>query len=179
MRHSPHWVSPFGNLRIKGCLSPPRSLSQTTTSFIGIFCQAILRMLLLDALQPLLHWIVVVIIVVLCWLIFNCKVQLTYLSDSPYVFHHKWWESATGRPLESECRLFENAALIPSKVKNRFERSLNATKIYESKDRLICSFFVNCHMAIFSLCSYLPPSLHWRVSWDKEVRTYSCKSGEV
>ena len=29
------WVSPFGNLRIKGCLPPPRSLSQVATSFIG------------------------------------------------------------------------------------------------------------------------------------------------
>ena len=28
-------VSPFGNLRIKGCLLPPRSLSQATTSFIA------------------------------------------------------------------------------------------------------------------------------------------------
>ncbi len=27
-------VPPFGNLRIKGCLSPPRSLSQIATSFI-------------------------------------------------------------------------------------------------------------------------------------------------
>ena len=34
-------VSPFGNLRVKGCLSPHRSLSQTTTSFISMFCQAI------------------------------------------------------------------------------------------------------------------------------------------
>ena len=28
-------VSPFGHLRIKGCLPPPRSLSQAATSFIG------------------------------------------------------------------------------------------------------------------------------------------------
>ena len=28
-------VSPFGNSRIKGCLPPPRDLSQAATSFIG------------------------------------------------------------------------------------------------------------------------------------------------
>src|SRR3989338_1221516 len=28
IRHNSDWVSPFGNLRIKGCLAPPRSLSQ-------------------------------------------------------------------------------------------------------------------------------------------------------
>ncbi len=27
--HYPRWVPPFGNLRIKGCLTPPRSLSQS------------------------------------------------------------------------------------------------------------------------------------------------------
>ncbi len=36
-------VSPFGNLRIKGCLPPPRSLSQATTSFIASSCQGIHR----------------------------------------------------------------------------------------------------------------------------------------
>ena len=35
MRHNSHGVSPFGYLRIKGCLPPPRSFSQATTSFIG------------------------------------------------------------------------------------------------------------------------------------------------
>src|ERR1043165_2662317 len=34
-------VSPFGNLRIKACLSAPRSLSQTTTSFIACNRQGI------------------------------------------------------------------------------------------------------------------------------------------
>ncbi len=34
-------VSPFGHLRIKGCLPPPRSLSQAATSFIGFSCQGI------------------------------------------------------------------------------------------------------------------------------------------
>ncbi len=47
MRHSSHGVSPFGYLRIKGCLPPPRSLSQAATSFFGTFCRAILRMLLM------------------------------------------------------------------------------------------------------------------------------------
>ncbi len=55
MQLSPHEVSPFGHLRIKGCLPPPRSLSQAATSFIGTFCLAILRMLLLDALQPFIN----------------------------------------------------------------------------------------------------------------------------
>ena len=32
---SAHWVSPFGDLRIAGCLSPPRSFSQIAASFIG------------------------------------------------------------------------------------------------------------------------------------------------
>ena len=35
------WVSPFGNLRIKACLTAPRSLSQSTTSFIASSCQGI------------------------------------------------------------------------------------------------------------------------------------------
>src|SRR5688572_24962716 len=34
-------VSPFGNLRIKACLSAPRSLSQATTSFIACNRQGI------------------------------------------------------------------------------------------------------------------------------------------
>ena len=46
MQHYLHGVSPFGYLRIKGCLPPPRSFSQAATSFIGTFCLAILRMLL-------------------------------------------------------------------------------------------------------------------------------------
>ena len=33
--HNPCRVSPFGNLRIKACLTAPRSLSQLTTSFIA------------------------------------------------------------------------------------------------------------------------------------------------
>ena len=47
MRYESQQVSLFGYLRIKGCLPPPRSFSQATTSFIGTFCQAILRILLL------------------------------------------------------------------------------------------------------------------------------------
>ena len=35
------WVSPFGNLRIKARLSAPRSLSQTTTSFVACNRQGI------------------------------------------------------------------------------------------------------------------------------------------
>ena len=42
-----HWVLPFGNLRIKGCLPPPRSLSQVTTSFIAFSCQGIRLVLLI------------------------------------------------------------------------------------------------------------------------------------
>ena len=34
-------VSPFGHLRIKGCLAPPRSLSQLATSFIASVRQGI------------------------------------------------------------------------------------------------------------------------------------------
>ena len=37
------WVSPFGNLRIRACLSASRSLSQITTSFIASDCQGIHR----------------------------------------------------------------------------------------------------------------------------------------
>jgi hypothetical protein len=40
-RHDSSRVSPFGNLRFKACLSAPRSLSQITTSFIGILRQGI------------------------------------------------------------------------------------------------------------------------------------------
>ena len=39
-------VSPFGDLRIKGCLPPPRSFSQAATSFIVFWCRGIHRMLL-------------------------------------------------------------------------------------------------------------------------------------
>lgn len=39
--HDSNRVSPFGNLRFKACLAAPRSLSQLTTSFIGILCQGI------------------------------------------------------------------------------------------------------------------------------------------
>ena len=38
------WVSPFGNPRIKACLSAPRGLSQTTTSFIAFYRLGIHRM---------------------------------------------------------------------------------------------------------------------------------------
>ena len=37
------WVSPFRDLRVKGCLPPHRSLSQATTSFIASSCQGIHR----------------------------------------------------------------------------------------------------------------------------------------
>ena len=38
----PSWrVAPFGNPRIKGCLPPPRGLSQAATSFIVFWCQGI------------------------------------------------------------------------------------------------------------------------------------------
>ena len=37
------WVSPFGNPRIKACLSAPRGLSQTNTSFIAFCRQGIHR----------------------------------------------------------------------------------------------------------------------------------------
>ena len=40
-RHDSRWVSSFGHLRFKACLAAPRSLSQPTTSFIGILCQGI------------------------------------------------------------------------------------------------------------------------------------------
>ena len=40
-------VSPFGNLRVKGCLPPYRSLSQAATSFIVFLCQGIRHILLL------------------------------------------------------------------------------------------------------------------------------------
>lgn len=51
--HSPSRVSAFGHPRVKGCLSPHRGISQTATSFIGIFCHAILR-ILLNALYSLI-----------------------------------------------------------------------------------------------------------------------------
>lgn len=34
--HNSSWVIPFGNPRIKACLTAPRGLSQPTTSFIGL-----------------------------------------------------------------------------------------------------------------------------------------------
>ena len=44
--HDSRRVSPFRHLRIKGCLAPPRSLSQLTTSFIAFRRQGIHPMLL-------------------------------------------------------------------------------------------------------------------------------------
>ena len=40
-------VAPFGNVRVKGCLPPHRTLSQVTTSFIASSCQGIHRMRLI------------------------------------------------------------------------------------------------------------------------------------
>jgi hypothetical protein len=40
-RHYPCRVYPFGNPRIKGCSTPPRGLSQSSTSFVGSWCQGI------------------------------------------------------------------------------------------------------------------------------------------
>jgi hypothetical protein len=47
-------VSPFGYLRIKGCLPPPRSFSQAATSFVGFLCRGI-HLYALNALIPLKH----------------------------------------------------------------------------------------------------------------------------
>jgi hypothetical protein len=53
LRHYPQWVSPFGHLRVNGCLPPDRSLSQATTSFFGMFCRAI-HQYTLNALHSLI-----------------------------------------------------------------------------------------------------------------------------
>ena len=39
--HDFRWVSPFRDLRIKGCLAPPRGLSQLATSFFAVQRQGI------------------------------------------------------------------------------------------------------------------------------------------
>jgi hypothetical protein len=41
----PGWVSPFGNLRVKVCLTTHRSFSQLATSFVAYLHQGIPRML--------------------------------------------------------------------------------------------------------------------------------------
>ena len=46
--HYRRWVSPFGNPRVKGCSTPHRGLSQSSTSFIGSRCQGIHRVPLLS-----------------------------------------------------------------------------------------------------------------------------------
>ena len=43
--HYPSRVSPFGDPRIKGWLTPPLGISQSPTSFIGSWCQGIHRVL--------------------------------------------------------------------------------------------------------------------------------------
>ena len=48
MRHDPHRVSPFRHLRINGCLAPPRSLSQLTTSFFASWRPGIRLLLFLS-----------------------------------------------------------------------------------------------------------------------------------
>ena len=50
-RFEPRWVTPFGNPRIKACLTAPRGLSQPTTSFIGLLRQGIHRMLLFGFIE--------------------------------------------------------------------------------------------------------------------------------
>ena len=55
-RHDSSRVSPFGNLRFKGWLAPPRSLSQLSTSFIGILRQGILCVRLSNFLRFYLSW---------------------------------------------------------------------------------------------------------------------------
>ena len=44
MGHYAHRVAPFGNLRIKACLTAPRSLSQLTASFFASQRQGIHRL---------------------------------------------------------------------------------------------------------------------------------------
>ena len=39
--HYRRWVSPFGNPRVKGCSTPHRGLSQSSTPFIDSRCQGI------------------------------------------------------------------------------------------------------------------------------------------
>ena len=39
--HYQRWVSPFGNPRVKGCSTPHRGLSQSSTPFIDSRCQGI------------------------------------------------------------------------------------------------------------------------------------------
>ena len=41
------WVAPFGHIRIKGCLAPPRIVSSPTPSFIASQSQGILQILVL------------------------------------------------------------------------------------------------------------------------------------
>ena len=55
--HYPGWVAPFGNLRIKACLSASRSLSQTTTSFIGVLRQGILYVRLSNFCEMCQIWV--------------------------------------------------------------------------------------------------------------------------
>ena len=49
--HDSQWVSPFRDHRIKGCLAPPRCLSQLTTSFIASQRQGIRLLLFLSCLS--------------------------------------------------------------------------------------------------------------------------------
>src|SRR3954469_21667105 len=46
--HYQHWVAPFGNPRVKGCSTPHRGLSQSSTPFIDSWCQGIHRVPLLS-----------------------------------------------------------------------------------------------------------------------------------
>ena len=46
--HYQRWVSPFGNPRVKGCSTPNRGFSQSSTPFIDSWCQGIHRVPLLS-----------------------------------------------------------------------------------------------------------------------------------
>ena len=80
LRHYPQWVSPFGHLRVNGCLPPDRSLSQATTSFFGMFCRAI-HQYTLNALHSLIAGNVSVAI----WTIFDLRLRKLFRRTKKYV----------------------------------------------------------------------------------------------
>ena len=99
-------VAPFGNPRIKACLTAPRGLSQPTTSFIASWRLGIHQLPLLSYFFSLLH---------LC----NCQ-RKCFLKRK-----HFYFDFFSGSRRAESSIVFIQASLHEYNRNSRFERPLN------------------------------------------------------
>ena len=198
MRHDSHKVTPFGDLRIKGCLPPPRSLSQAATSFIGTFCLAILHMLL-KMLYNHSYLRVIYFRGIIFFLYRSSIVKFSQVVLIPH-FALLQLQSACHRRFTTDpvpillClanRVFKQLVfwrLTPEM--NRYSRNSSLNSIH-TKTALGRSVFVNkivtiriVHQISFAFKFFITgilrellilsiPLLSTYISWDKEEETYS------